>query len=107
MPKYPVKIGNKTIEVQEFTDGGDRVFLVDDHFYRVWKVPGDQSPEKFYTMVKVGKHPRSIQGTHEKLVEMLVQIHMVYRDYQNQVRRSKEGAQLQRDRALNKIAEAQ
>jgi len=105
MPKYPVQHGNKTIEIQEFVDGDERVFLLDDRFYRVWRVPGE-GPEKFYTMVKIGKHPRSLQGTHEKLIELLVKIHMTYRDYENRVRRSKEGAQIQRDRELNEIAES-
>jgi hypothetical protein len=102
MPKLPIKSGNETLEIQEFVDGDERVVKVDDRFYAVWAIPGS---DRFYFMIKVGKHGRSIQGTHDQLVEMLTRVHRIYRDYENRVSNSKDAAQRERDRLLNELAE--
>lgn len=101
MAKSPVKVGKETFEIQEFVDGDERVLQIDDRFYRAWSIPGSN---RFYCMVKVGDHPRSIQGTRDQILELLARVHQIYRDYENKVRNQKELAQRDRDRRLNELS---
>jgi len=102
MPKLPIQADGKTIEIQEFSDADERIVLIDDRFYRLWKIPDS---DLFYFMVKVRENPRSIRGTHDKCIELLVRVHSIYRQYDNRVRKSKEDAQRLRDKLLNDLAE--
>jgi len=103
MPKLPIKIGNETLEVQEFSDGDERVVKIDDRFYSLWAIPGS---DRFYTMVRVGGHQRSVQGTRDKILEVLARIHKAYQAYESRCRNAKEAAQRDRDRGLNDLAES-
>jgi hypothetical protein len=103
MPKVPIKIGNETLEVQEFSDGEERVVKIDDRFYNLWAIPNS---DKFYTMVRIGGHQRSVQGNHDKILEVLARIHKSYQAYESRCRNSKEAAQRDRDRVMNELAES-
>lgn len=102
MPKFPVTIGNASVEVQEFADGEQRIIAIDERTYRVRPAEDDGL---FYYMLKVGNAKRSLRGPIGQIREAIVGIHLIYRSYDRRVRRVKEEAQKIRDKALHDIAE--
>lgn len=102
MPKFPITVGGTSIEVQEFSDGDQRILAIEERTYRIRPA---EHEGLFYHMLKIGKAKRSLRGTIEQLREVIVGIHLVYRSYDRQVRRVKEDAQKARDRSLHEIAE--
>ena len=103
MPKIPIRLGTDTWALQEFADGDERVVKIDDRFYSLWTVPNS---DLFYTMVRIGNHQRSIQGTHDRVLEALIRIHKLWRDYEGRCRSAKDSAQRDRDRLLNDLTES-
>lgn len=103
MPKFPVTIGNTSIEVQEFTDGDQRIIAIDERTYRVRPA---EDEGLFYYMLKVGKTKRSLRGPIDQVRDSIVAIHLVYQSYDRRVRRVKEEAQKVRDHSLHEVAEA-
>ncbi len=95
----PVLFDDKTYEVQTFEDGAQRVVAIDDRYYKAYR-DGDA----WYFMVRAG-HPRSIRGPWSDVLNAIVEIHHVYKGYEQRVRRAKEEAQRTRDRRINEVAE--
>ncbi len=49
MPKFPVTVDGKSVEVQEFKDGDEAIVVIDERTYRVRPSNGKQ-----YFMLKIG-----------------------------------------------------
>ena len=102
MARFPVELGDgKVIEVREFVDGEDRILVINDRHYRVYK-----GNEGHYFMLKISGMQRSVRGSLDDLRILVARVHSIYLQYDNRVRKSKEEAQRTRDRALNEIAES-
>lgn len=102
MPKFPITIGDQSVEVQEFSDGDQYIIAIDERTYRVRPAA---DPGFFYFMLKIGGTQRSLKGTLRQLCESIVGVHLTYRSYDKRVRRLKEDAQRARDKTLHEIAE--
>jgi hypothetical protein len=100
MPKFPIKVGDKEIIIQEFSDGDEHIVKIDDRYYRV-----HHTDDTHYFMTKIRGTQRSVSGKPEKVREAVVKIHFAHKSYEKTVQRRKEEAQRLRDRDLNAIVE--
>lgn len=103
MPKFPVDIDGKTVQVQEFVDKAERIVIIGERTYRIWHLDDDN---ECYAMVKIRGTKRSLKGKLFDVRQALVRVHEVYRKYDDQARKAKENAQKARDAALHKIVES-
>lgn len=85
--------------VQVFEGEQERIVTVEDRYYRVYR-DGDV----WYFMVRTPL-PRSIRASWDDAVRAIVQVHAIYRAYEQRVSRAKQDAQRQRDRKIHEVVE--
>ena len=108
--KLPIKIDGVELLYEVFTEflpgvepeKRDRVVAIEDRTYRL-RASDDGS---FYTMFRIGGHQRSLRGSLDRMLQVVGLQHLIYRRYEQRVRKLKEEAQRSRDRQLNELAEA-
>jgi hypothetical protein len=106
--KIPLSLPDGTeLLYQEFTNNGsgDRIVAIDDRTYHVRSCQNQDGKQWFYTMLRVGRHQRTLRGDMPTILLAVARIHQVYDDYEKRCRRSKEDAQRLRDRQLNELFE--
>ena len=102
--QYPVKLGGTEHVVQLMADGEDRVLIIADRYYRIYR---DPQRNTYYTMLRVAHHQRSLNDADlSVLITKIARIHQVYRGYEDRCRRAKEQAAQERDRQLNAVLES-
>lgn len=80
----------------------DRVVTIDERTYRL-RAADDGN---FYTMFRINGHQRSVRGSLDRMLRVVGLQHLIYKRYENRVRKLKEEAQRTRDRQLNELAES-
>ena len=100
MAKFPVKIGNKEVVIQEYTDGEEHVVKIDDRYYQIHHTGDNQ-----YFMTKIRGTQRSVSGTPEQVRFAMVEIHLIHKSYEKNTQRRKDELQRLRDKALNSVVE--
>ena len=101
MAKFPINIGQETVELREFDDGDDHIAVIDERHYRVHHT----NDGKQYFMTKIRGASKPILGTAEQIRHALASVHLAYKKYERTVQKRKEEAQRVRDAALSKIVE--
>jgi len=100
--KLPIKLRDQDVQIQIFSDESEQIVMVGTDPFRVRMLPNDEA----YFMVKIRGQQRTIRGPYQKVLEAVVRCWDVYKRYENVVRKSKENAQMTRDKDLNEIAES-
>ena len=107
--KLPVEIDGVELMYEVFTQFlpgvdpnlRDRVICIDDKTYRLRTAQNGA----YYTMFRIDGHQRSVRGTLDRLIRVVGLQHLIYKRYEQRVRKMKEEAQRLRDRQLNDLAE--
>jgi hypothetical protein len=108
--KLPVEIDGVELMYEVFTqflpgvepELRDRVICIEDRTYRVRAAQNGT----YYTMFRIDGHQRSVRGSLDRLIRVVGLQHLIYKRYEQRVRKLKEEAQRVRDRQLNELAEA-
>jgi|GEM_PF-4359854 len=104
MTKLPIRVDDKEVLYETFInpETQDWIVSIDNRTYHLRRVDANV----LYAMVRVGSHQRSLRGDSISMMQAIVRLHCIYRDYDNRVRKLKEDAQRARDRRLNELAES-
>lgn len=102
--KLPLQLDDVVLTYECFYDAESKDCLVvfEGQTYRLHATDNDS----YYLMLRVGGHQRTLRGKRLDLIGAAARIHLTYRNYEGRVRKAKLDAQRDRDRSLNRVAEA-